>query len=224
MSFPLARTAAMLSLTLWALAGCMKQEPLLTLELRRMPPAIQAAVPTESRLKVAIKPFEDARPEGSYFGTRTLGWGNPAYFNLEGGMVGDVVAQTLAEFLRHRTGWRAWLAKPGVKEPNGGPDFVLTGRVLSCEAQVKTWTFYSKIKARTKLTFAVTGPAGRETGPFEVESNKVTWTLGFDPRDVDALMNQALLDGFEEFVAKTDVLREKLVRRVKQQRSATGAD
>lgn len=197
----------------WTLAGCLSADPIIPLEIRTLPPALHASVSPQQRWQVAVPPFQDARPPGSRLGSRAPLWGDVSYFNLEGGDVGQVVAQAFADWLRLRMGWGAWLAKPGVKPPEGGAAFTLSGRVVACEAHVRSWLAVTHIEVRTRLEVeAVNGAAG-EPLPVVLEGVGSRWRFGFDPRDVEASLNQALLDGFEGLLAQTSVEGGRLRRK-----------
>jgi hypothetical protein len=202
-----------LGLAAWALAGCITADPVIPLEVRTLPPALYAAVSHRQRLQIAVPPFEDARPAESRLGSRLPLWGDVSYFNLKGGEVGQVVAQVFADYLRLRMGWGAWLAKPGVKPPDGGAAFTLSGRVLAFETEVRSWLPATRIEARTQLEIRAVNGAGADPVILVLEGAESRWTLGFDPKDVQASLNQALLNSFETFVVQTAVEEGKLRRR-----------
>lgn len=198
-----------LGLVLWVLAGCVSREPVRLLEIRTLPPAIQAAA-EQGRLRVAVVPFTDARPAGSRLGSRVPLFGDTTYFNLQGGAVGDVVAEMIAEYLRQEKGWRTWLAKPGVKPPEGGPAVTLSGRVLAFEAQARSWFMVTNIEVRTELEVEAVVEADKEPIRLILEETDSQWTLGFAPRDVESSLNQALLRSFGKLVRDTGVVEQKL--------------
>jgi hypothetical protein len=127
--------------------------------------------------------------------------------------MGQVVAQVFADFLRLRMEWNAWLAKPGVKPPEGGAAFTLSGRVFVLETEVRSWLPLTRIEARTQVEGQAVIGVGGEALLLILEGTRSRWTLGFDPKDVEEVLNRALLDSFETFVVRTAVEGGGLRRR-----------
>ncbi|MEW6544546.1 MAG: hypothetical protein AB1411_13175 [Nitrospirota bacterium] len=196
------------------LGGCSGADRVIPLEIRALPPAVQAAPSERDTLGFAVAPLRDARPEGSRLGSHTQLWVTKAYFNIEGGEIGDIAAQVFIDHLKHEKGWRAWLAKPGVAPPEGRPYVTLTGSLLECAVEVRGWLAITTMTVRTKLAFELSG-AGREK-PIDltVKGEKSEWTFGFDRHGVETLLNKALLESLQEFLA--DARMKELNRQARE--------
>lgn len=201
------RQWAMLTLALVAtmLSGSCSEKPqVVRLEIRALPRGVQTAAPGQQPWS-AVSPLADARSEGSPLGSRRQIWGGTTYFNMEGGEVGEVVAQVFVDYLKHERGWRSWLAKPGVTPPEAGPQVRLGGRILDFAVTTRNWLIVTTMTVRTKLHLELSGPNGREPYDVVIARSASSWSFGFSQDDMEALVNQTLVTTLQDFLARAKV-------------------
>lgn len=186
-------------------AGCSGDRQVIRLEIRSLPPAVQAAAPDRDRFRFAVTPLGDARPEGSSLGSRRQVWGGKTYFNVDGGELGDIVAQVFVDYLKHERGWRTWLAKPGVAAPEAGPYARLGGKILACEVVARSWLIVTTMTVRTKLQIELTGLDGEAPFDAVIDRTASAWSFGFDRHDVEELVNKVLRATLQEFLGRAKV-------------------
>lgn len=197
-----------------ALAGCAGKDATIDLELRILPPAVQAAVPERSRLKVAIAPFDDARPKGSRLGVLAQVWNGGTPFILVGGEPGEVVAQVFVDYVEHEHGWQAWFAKVGVTPPESGPDVTVSGQVLDFVVFARNWGIVTKLAASMRITIKVENAADGSSIAETLHSTGSQWVFWCNPQDMTTFFNGVLLEGLKKFTAGTTVEERQL--RLKQ--------
>lgn len=141
-----------LSLGAAAMAGCGFGQ-MIALDLQA---AQSAAEKKAEKLKVAVKVFEDARPDSDRrqekvrIGFRMHLVGGVTYFQVKGGQLGQAVAQVMADLLAQR-GMETWVVKPGEQAEGKNPDLVLSGKVLDLRAHACSTLGGVELEARTKL-------------------------------------------------------------------------
>lgn len=198
------------TLLLWmaalALSGCARLDPLVALELRRLPAVLLVPAVKPDGLLVSVGPFEDARS-----GDRPLGryhpiWGKEVLLTADGGDLGDVVAQVFATYLKNERGWRAWFGKSTAGQPEGGADVSLSGQILEFEVKVRNWVLVRRISVRARLAVEVANRTGAQPDRILLAGSAKDWSFSFDPRRGERLVTEALLQAFQQFIETTKVV------------------
>ena len=203
-----------LGLGLSSLAGCAGKEAAINLEVRSLPPPVRVVAPQDSRLKVAVAPFEDSRAEPGPIGTRRNlgGWETP--FHVLGGELGEGVAFVLIDELRYRKGWDAWLAKPGVTEPDGGPDVTINGQIVRFIANARPWYGLTEITVNMELAVQALNARDGTVVHLVLVGDGSRRSLSFEQKDMEELLNVALRESLKKLLEGTKV--EQRALRLKQ--------
>jgi Holliday junction resolvase len=195
---------------LWCAAallyGCAGKGDIVALDLHARPPADRPSASrpaAEPPLKVVIFPFDDRRPEPGWLGNRTHLWGGQTHFDVAGGKPGEVVATTLAEYLRER-GWEVTRAGAPSSGP-AKPDVSLNGQVLDLAANAKSRFGSTKMMIRLKLAVLATNAADGSTAHLSVNGARTESEMWFEPENLTALIDELLYDSFERLMADTKV-------------------
>lgn len=205
------------TLLLWmaalALSGCAGSDPLVALEIRRLPAALLVPVVKPDGLLVSVGPFEDARAGDRLLGRYHPIWGKEILLTADGGDLGDVVAQVFATYLKNEQGWRAWFGKSTVGQPDGGADVRLSGQILECEVRVRNWALVRWISVRTRLAVEVANRTEAQPARILLAGSADDWFFSFDPRRGEEVVTEALLQAFQQFTETTKVLGTALRQR-----------
>ena len=187
------------------LAGCAGPEGAVELELRAVSPVTEVAVSKPGRLKVAVVPLADRRPDPHRLGARISPWGSKTTLTVVGGDLGEMLAMVIIEHLKRRTGVQSWIDKPGVRAPDGGPDITLSGEVLECVVDADSWAWGTALMVETKIsTHALnhrTGSAFHAT----LKDKRSQWVFLFEPESVATLLQTSLHDSLDKLVAQWEV-------------------
>ena len=176
------------------LMGCAPTRGFMPLEIRQTGPVLKKMIPEAERLKVAVAPFEDWRDDTSVVGFRRNWLGQKTPLTMERGDLGSLVAEVWVEDGRHRRGWEAWLAKPGVREPKDGPDFVLKGNILTFEAKASPGFGGTNLTASVRIEVELTDRRAAGRGPLVVvaEGMESRWVFWFERNDLERLLNSTI--------------------------------
>lgn len=203
-----------LGLGLFSLAGCAGEEAIINLELRGFPPAVRAVAPQDSRLKVAVAPFEDARAEPGPIGTRRhLGWSETP-FHVMGVGLGEGVTLVLIDELKYRKGWDAWLAKPGVTAPDGGPDVTINGQVVKFVANARPWFGLTEITVSMELAVHALNVRDGTEVRLVLVGDGLRRVFLFKQTDMEELLNAVLRESLKKLLEVTKIEHRAL--RLKQ--------
>lgn len=211
------RTRALLwalSLGLFSLAGCAGEESAINLEVRGLPPTVRAVAPQDSRLKVAVAPFQDMRAESGRIGTLTPFWGRETPFSVLGGKLGEGVILVLIDELKYRKGWDVWLANPGVTEPEGGPDVTISGQIVRFVANARPWFVLTEITVNTELAVQALNVRDGTVVRLVLVGNGSRRLFSFEQEDMEELLNAALRESLKTLLEETKVEHRAL--RLKQ--------
>lgn len=216
MAIPPGAPAALLLLIagLPGLAGCAGYGDTVELEIRSEAGSITVPGSQETRLKVAVAPFLDGRADTSRLGTLTRFGDARTVFQVAGDDLGEMMAQAMIEYLKRRQGWRAWIAKQGVRPPEGGPDVTLSGRVLECSANAESWPAGTRVTANTAIAVQVLNRGDGSTVRLTLDSHDSQWLFSFEPHDLERVLQRTLHGSFEKLLAATEV--ERRVLRLKE--------
>lgn len=184
--------------------GCAGTGEVLPLQLHPVPPDAEKMVKPAEALRVAIGALEDGRSHQTGLGVRTHLWGGVSYFDVPGGKPADAVAQALTEYLTAK-GWQ--VLKQGSRE---GADVVFAGKIQECFVHAKSRVGFTEMTTKTKLAIQATNTADGSVVRMTLNgagSEDVFW---FDPEDMQALVNEVLIDSFGKLVQDTTVENKRL--------------
>lgn len=199
--------AVVCSIGMAQLMGCAPARGFIPLEIRQTGPILKKTIPVAERLKVAVAPFEDRRDDTSAVGFHRNWLGQKTLWTLERGDLGGLVAEVWVEGGRHRCGWDAWLAKPGVLEPKDGPDFMLKGRILTFEATASPGFGGTTLTASIRVELEIIDRHAAGQGPFVVVAEGVEsrWVFWVERNDLERLMKAALERAMDQFMAQAEI-------------------
>lgn len=146
--------SATTAIGLLLLLGCSGKNDVIPMNLTPKPSA-ESSVPAQpvramTGPKVVVIPFEDGRADRTRIGSRTSMWGGETPFNVSSGNAGEETAQVFAAYLK-RKGWQAQYAKTVPPSSEGGPDIVLTGKILELAVDAKKGFLLTDVEAKSKL-------------------------------------------------------------------------
>lgn len=190
---------------LFSLAGCAGEEAAINLEVRGLPPPVRVVEPQDSRLKVAVAPFQDIRAEPGRIGTHRPFWGRETPFSVVGGKLGEGVALVLIDELKSRKGWDVWLANPGVTAPEGGPDITINGQVVGFVANARPWFGLTEITVKTELAVQALNARDGTAVLLVIVGGGSRLLFLFEQEDMEELLNAALRESLETLLEKTRV-------------------
>ena len=195
---------------LLTLLGCASSPEVIPLEIRQGRPMLKQTLPEGQRLNVAVIPLEDQRADTSRVGHRRDWLGDETTFTIEGGTLGDILAQMIVDYLKQRQGWNAWIVKPGIVPPEGGPDVTLSGRVVDFSATAEPG--FGRTNMTVKERFLITGqhPVDHRSVVVTVDATESSWAFWFEPRDLEALLNATLRKDLEQFRSQVVVEERRL--------------
>jgi hypothetical protein len=123
-------------------------------------------------------------------------------YGYTGGDLGEVIAQMLATYLVSEQGWQAWFGKASAGQPEGGPDVVLSGRILECRLEVRDWGLVWLVTARAELTVEIKNKSTTETERDQIilTGTASDWFLHHDPSRLGSPLTDVLLQTFRELV------------------------
>lgn len=175
-------------------------------------PLKAAATAEQEPVKIVIEPFEDRRAEKGGVGQRTHLWGGVTYFNVAGERPGEVIAQALAERLKHR-GWRGrpWNVQVGSGAAAADADIVIGGQVQEFSATAKSRVFSTVVNTSSKLSIQARNQSDKSTTTRSVEGAQGRTVFWFDDEDAQELLAATLNDGIDRFISDT-VIAERALR------------
>jgi len=151
----------------------------------------------EDNLIIVVEPFRDIRPQQQRIGTRTHFWGGTTHFNAWNGKVSEGIANLAIEYLQQRK-WRASGSEPVADGANTPIDVILTGDVLSLEANVKSGFGFTDIAVTMKVRFEAKNTVDGSTIRMVLGANGTDSVAVFDPKDVEQLTNLVAKDLFRQ--------------------------
>jgi hypothetical protein len=195
---------------LLTLLGCASSHEIVPLEVRQGRPMLKKTLPAGQRLNVAVMPFEDQRADTSLIGIRRDWLGDETTFTIEGGRLGDILAEMFVDYLKQRQGWNAWIVKRGIVSPDGGPDITLSGKVVDFSAAAEPG--FGVTDMTVTAQFLITGqhPVDQRSVVVAVDAIESSWAFGFERRDLEALLNATLRKELEQFMSQVVVEERRL--------------
>jgi hypothetical protein len=203
------RAACLLGFGVLVAAGCAGKGEVRHLDLHTKPPVAQSG-DIESVI-IVIEPFEDRRAQKAHVGMRTHLWGGVTYFDVAGERPGEVIAQSLADRLKHR-GWRdrAWNVRvmpPGAAQD---ADIVITGYVQDFSVNAKSRVFSTAINTSSKITIQARNKSDLSATTRSVEGAQTKTVFWFNEDDAEELLAATLKDAIDRLVADTKIEQRAL--------------
>lgn len=192
------------------LFGCVSSGEIIPLEIRQGRPMLKKTVPEAERLKVAVIPFEDQRPDTSRIGTRRDWLGSKTPLTIKGGNLGDILAEVFVDYLRNRHGWHTWVAKPGVVPPDGGPDITFSGTVVAFGADAAPGLGGTDLTVTAQIHMKAQHAVVQQSAVVRLEDVETQWVFWFEPRELETLVSSALRKNMEKFMSQVEVDRRSL--------------
>jgi len=130
--------------------GCQGSGQTVNFDPHASPSSMKAEPYQEDGPTILVEPFRDNRPQKNRIGSRTHFWGGATHFTVWNGNLSDGMADLAVEYLQQRK-WQASRRAP-TETGAGGPhaDVILTGDILSFEANAKSGFGFTDIpKAHT---------------------------------------------------------------------------
>lgn len=183
------------------LAGCATQAERVNVMIPGTSTGPTASGPGDTALRVAVKPFDDARSDRRHLGSRSHLWGSTSYFDLPKGTAGEAVAKSLVQQLNRR-GWQASLAG---QSGSAQPDATISGTIQDLSVNAISKFGRTEIAAKNTMMVRVANHNDESTiqeRVFGSGSDEVFW---FDPEDAQQLVNEVLEKNIEKFIADTKV-------------------
>lgn len=185
--------------------ACSTSGEMLPLEIRLGPSLPSRTVPAAQRLKVGIAPFEDRRADTSRIGIRRDWLGGEALVTVEGSQLGEVIAEMAVDYVKKRQGWDAWIAKPGVPLPSGGPDVMLEGSITAFAVEAVPGLGGTDLTATVQMTVEARRLPAGWTGVVTLARTDRQRVFSFAREDLEALVNATVRKSLESFLAQVAV-------------------
>jgi len=148
-------------------------------------------------LTILVEPFEDARPQQQRLGARTHLWGGVTNFNAWKGNISEGMANLAVDYLKQQQ-WQASQSTAGQPGDASTVDVILTGTVLSLNANAKSGFGFTDIVVDMKVRFEAKNKVDGSTVRMVLGANGSDSVAMFDPKDVDRLMNLVAKDLYHQ--------------------------
>jgi len=157
----------------------------------------RAATVHDDDLTIVVEPFQDARPQQHRLGSRTHLWGGVTHFNAWNGNISEGMANLAVKYLQQRQ----WQASRGAADPtseNTPSDVILTGTVLSLNANAKSGFGFTDITVDMRVRFEAKNQVDGSTVRMVLGGNGSDRVAVFDPKDVERLINLVAKDLYHQ--------------------------
>lgn len=189
-------------LALVQLGSCAHSGDILPLEIRQGRPVLKKTLPESKRIKVAVIPFADQRADPRLVGSRRDWFGGRTSLTVEGGDLGGSIAEVLVEEVKNRCGWHAWVAKPGVHQPEGETDVELHGTIAFFELSAAPGFWGTELAATVRIEINARHAADRRPFSSVAEGIESRWAFWFERSDLESLANLTTRKALERFMAQ----------------------
>ncbi len=194
--------ATVMGVVLLAMAGCSGTGQVVNLDVN-VRPMPQEVAPDET-VKIVVEAFQDQRADQTRLGYRTHLGGGTTNFNVPGGKAGETVAETLADFLRHK-GWQVGVKKPGLTAAEGRTDILLTGTIRELWATAKSRFFSTKMDVKSSIVVKAQNMIDGSTTSLTLDGAATDSVWFFSPEKLQELTNSVLKDSFQKLMIDTRV-------------------
>ncbi len=184
------------------LLGCAPTRDFMSLEIRQGRPMLKKTFAEAERLRVAVVPFGDRRADTGLIGFRRDWLGRKTPFTVEGGGLGDSIAEVLVEDVKSRRGWQAWISKPGVLEPEEGPDVRLHGTILAFEASATPAFGGTDLAATVRIEINAQHAVDQRSFVARAEAMESRRVFWFERHDLAGLVNATIRRAIDQFMSQ----------------------
>lgn len=180
------------------LAGCAGKGDIVPLKIQALP-SVRSISQNFQDIKVVVERFEEGS-EVSRLGVRTHLGGGETVFTVQGGKIGDVIAQVVADNLK-AMGFQVWVKKSDASEVPAKPDVTITGQVQQLSAQARSRFFSTKITAKARIVIQAANASDRSTDRLNLEGAREDAVFWFEPGEVQELVNRMLKENLDRLLA-----------------------
>ena len=180
------------------LAGCAGKGDIIPLNIQALP-SVRTLNQNFQDIKVVVERFDEG-PEAGRLGVRTHLGGGETVFTVQGGKIGDVIAQVVADNLK-AMGFQVWVKKSDASEVPAKPDVTITGQVQQLSAQARSRFFSTKITAKARIVIQAANASDRSTDRLNLEGAREDAVFWFEPGEVQELMNRMLKENLDRLLA-----------------------
>ena len=178
--------------------GCQGTGQTVNFDPHVSPSSMKAEAYHDDSLTILVEPFRDNRPQKNRIGSRTHLWGGATHFNVWNGNASEGMANLALEYLQQRK-WQAsgsTTSEPGTV--GSSADVVLTGDILSFEANAKSGFGFTDIAVQIRVGFEAKNTVDGSTVRMVLGANGSDTVALFDPKDVEQLTNLVAKDLFNQ--------------------------
>ncbi|MSQ76916.1 MAG: hypothetical protein EXR97_00475 [Nitrospiraceae bacterium] len=184
------------------LAGCAGTGEVIPLKIQALP-SVRSINQNFQDIKVVVEPFEEVS-EAGHLGVRTHLGGGETIFAVQGGKLGDAVAQVVADNLKSM-GFQIWMKRPAAQELPDKPDITVTGQVQQLSVQARSRFFSTKLTAKVKVMIRVANASDRSTVRLNLEGSREDAVFWFKPGEAQELVNRMLKENLDKLLADVRV-------------------
>ena len=184
------------------LAGCAGTGAVIPLKIQALP-SVRSINQNFQDIKVIVEPFEETSEAGR-LGVRTHIGGGETVFAVQGGKLGDVVAQVVADNLKSM-GFQVWVKRPAEQELPAKPDITITGQVQQLSVHARSRFFSTKLTAKVKVVIRAANASDRSTVRLNLEGMRESAVFWFEPDDAQELVNRVFKENLEKLLADVRV-------------------
>ena len=180
------------------LAGCAGTGESVPLHIKALP-SVRSLNQNYQDLKVVVEPFEGG-PDANRLGVRTHLGGGETVFTVQGGRLGETVAQVVADNLK-AMGFQVWVRKSSATEVPAKPDITITGQVKELSVNARSRFFSTKMTGKVEVVIQALNASDRSTVRLNLEGAREDALFWFEPTEVQELVNHMLKENLDRLLA-----------------------
>ena len=180
------------------LAGCAGTGESVPLHIKALP-SVRSLNQNYQDLKVVVEPFEGG-PDANRLGVRTHLGGGETVFTVQGGRLGEAVAQVVADNLK-AMGFQVWVRKSSATEVPAKPDITITGQVKELSVNARSRFFSTKMTGKVEVVIQALNASDRSTVRLNLEGAREDALFWFEPTEVQELVNHMLKENLDRLLA-----------------------
>ena len=178
--------------------GCQGSGQTINFDPHASPSSMKAEAYQEDGPTILVEPFRDNRPQKNRIGSRTHFWGGATHFTVWNGNLSEGMADLAVEYLQQRK-WQVSRTAPtetGAGRPHA--DVILTGDILSFEANAKSGFGFTDITVQIRVGFEAKNAVDGSTVRMVLGANGSDSVATFNQKDVEHLTNLVAKDLFKQ--------------------------
>ena len=160
-----------------------------------------------NNLSISVSKFEDKRPPSKHLGSHICRFAGDSYFDLTSGNLEKGVSNTFRAFLK-QSGFQVG------SENKETMDINIAGKIHKFSAKATRHLFSTNAQVDIVTEFTIANKADGSTVYMTIRAGGTNDMLFFSHEDVEALVNDILLESFEKLLERTEVkgktLRQKI--------------